>query len=1175
MNENTEVPPADEQGRSPEEVTPGGTSLVDVVMNKDTEAPPVDGGDRSPEDTDIPPADDPGPSADETPRSPGDTKKGSANESDPPADESDRSPVDNEELLRDEPDSDRPPAGVPPQSTSSADVVLSEQATIIAVQDEEMDVPIKCVDIKTGQEVHVFVAGRMTDPAFETFTPPDLEIPKDIPYSTSRSTNFTHFGVPSKQHKQRSNQWLTDLKKHDGDIVRANVFYGSVRSLLGQNWLRDEIIDYCAKHLGTLFCGDVSPYSTFIFPHNFVTRLRNLGHQRIEGVLDVKKGVKIAVNLSPQKNLMDYDHLIIYNNPGRLHWNVVVVFPKKKRIELFDSLTACDKTPLTAVWHFLVAYCRQTSTFEPKGWKLYHSCPGVGKQTDQYNCGLFAILYSVAIHHHNDLNKVTSDNCNRLRRHLIMHFWRSASHGQRLTQAWNKEYPVPVAPVVPVSSDQNSPRRPVPIVTQGLFSQEAPDKKPITQDTAGHDVRETTNTNQSKMVATHSELSDGFNSYEEYVNHIEELNLSRESKDNFLGKLALLKDESNPIQFRVVWNAFYEAIEDDQLMESMDYLDHLEEAGDEEPICLDSKRSADSMSDHPFLSDDEDIPSMPASKKVARLPGSKQIDTGLTDTESEDNSSVKTDNEVGSGSDGAGDQKPKAKPTVRIVQPTIDKAPRRVNVRRQGKTLPKNRNKRKPKSDIITQEDIVKRWRALELSQEIHNHNKYPVLFNNRSDFPYQIQDIVDVPEANLTHELCRLPAMCFTYQNLTDLVAERWKKHGSEYQWPVPPLNVASRHLGRQFKTREEQKEEAERRRQVKEGHEEYAKNCINELVEEKARINRRVDKQVDRLLKIHFQKHQDNKTRKISDTNAAVKEIKKSMDKEFGFSNKMNMAERREVTKMENNLTKVTKTRYQKMMKAISEIAYIRFRPAGIGADKKPYISTFDVKKANDPKCIHLINTEWIANWLSIVYFRLAKKLPNVWLHVPIGSSRADLAPFTILTDLPLKYPQGHKNLCLVKGLSSALYYMGLVQESGMLNLAAYKYEHLSLEEAYAYLQKDMKHYCPCIGIGRALSLPRSVGARSKKRRKATMTFQDLLADKSAFPTVVIPRGIDQCVNHAVCVVDDLVFDSTQPKALSLSKETFDWICGEDGCDGLHFAVRFDRSFKTKALKRKLCLH
>ena len=97
---------------------------------------------------------------------------------------------------------------------------------------------------------------------------------------------------------------------------------------------------------------------------------------------------------------------------------------------------------------------------------------------------------------------------------------------------------------------------------------------------------------------------------------------------------------------------------------------------------------------------------------------------------------------------------------------------------------------------------------------------------------------------------------------------------------------------------------------------------------MEEKSRVNHRVDKQVDRLLKVHFEKHQDRKTRRISDTNAAAKEIKNAMNKEFGFSNKMNMAERREVTKMEKNLSKVTKTRYDKMIKVIGEIAYIRFK-------------------------------------------------------------------------------------------------------------------------------------------------------------------------------------------------------------------------------------------------------
>ena len=63
---------------------------------------------------------------------------------------------------------------------------------------------------------------------------------------------------------------------------------------------------------------------------------------------------------------------------------------------------------------------------------------------------------------------------------------------------------------------------------------------------------------------------------------------------------------------------------------------------------------------------------------------------------------------------------------------------------------------------------------------------------------------------------------------------------------------------------------------------------------------------------------------------------------------------------------MAKSTKTKYRNTLKAISEIAYIQFRLAGVGADKQPYISTFVVRKANDPIFIHLINS-----WLSIVYF------------------------------------------------------------------------------------------------------------------------------------------------------------------------------------------------------------
>lgn len=53
---------------------------------------------------------------------------------------------------------------------------------------------------------------------------------------------------------------------------------------------------------------------------------------------------------------------------------------------------------------------------------------------------------------------------------------------------------------------------------------------------------------------------------------------------------------------------------------------------------------------------------------------------------------------------------------------------------------------------------------------------------------------------------------------------------------------------------------------------------------------------------------------------------------------------------------------------------------------------------------------------------------------------------------------------------------------------------------------------------------------------------------------------------VEHAVCIVDDLIFDSTQPFALTLSKDSLDWICGDGGCVGAYFAVRFQSNFKTK---------
>ena len=52
--------------------------------------------------------------------------------------------------------------------------------------------------------------------------------------------------------------------------------------------------------------------------------------------------------------------------------------------------------------------------------------------------------------------------------------------------------------------------------------------------------------------------------------------------------------------------------------------------------------------------------------------------------------------------------------------------------------------------------------------------------------------------------------------------------------------------------------------------------------------------------------------------------------------------------------------------------------------------------------------------------------------------------------------------------------------------------------------------------------------------------MTVNSLIKDQSIFLAIIVPAGKTMGVEHAFCVVDDLIFDSTQPFALTLSKKS-----------------------------------
>ena len=104
-------------------------------------------------------------------------------------------------------------------------------------------------------------------------------------------------------------------------------------------------------------------------------------------------------------------------------------------------------------------------------------------------------------------------------------------------------------------------------------------------------------------------------------------------------------------------------------------------------------------------------------------------------------------------------------------------------------------------------------------------------------------------------------------------------------------------------------------------------------------------------------------------------------------------------------------------------------------------------------------------------------------------------------------MKYQQGDRNLCLIKSLASALFYIGLNDESGQINSQSNQYEHLSLDKAYQKLQNDMKEYVPKIGVEFPYNRNFST-SRKKTKETQKMTIEDLLK-KIIFPTVVVPEG------------------------------------------------------------------
>ena len=92
--------------------------------------------------------------------------------------------------------------------------------------------------------------------------------------------------------------------------------------------------------------------------------------------------------------ITDLDVLVFVVNITHRHWQVIAVFPDKKKIEIFDSLGSTDLESCQAIWYFLVElYHRDLDeVVDWLEWHIYFGRDYIPKQQDGFNCGLFANL---------------------------------------------------------------------------------------------------------------------------------------------------------------------------------------------------------------------------------------------------------------------------------------------------------------------------------------------------------------------------------------------------------------------------------------------------------------------------------------------------------------------------------------------------------------------------------------------------------------------------------------------------------------------------------------------------------------------------------------------------------------------------------------------------------------
>ena len=211
--------------------------------------------------------------------------------------------------------------------------------------------------------------------------------------------------------------------------------------------------------------------------------------------------------------------------------------------------------------------------------------------------------------------------------------------------------------------------------------------------------------------------------------------------------------------------------------------------------------------------------------------------------------------------------------------------------------------------------------------------------------------------------------------------------------------------------------------------------------------------------------------------------------------------------------------------------------------------------------------ISPSWYEHVFEKEYLLLLKQHPNKFFHVPLGSSAvvdgSTDAPSELRTQVPVMFQQHDEEFCLVNSVASALQYCNYKDEASQIAASASKLSVLPGNFAITELMKLMAKVVSINGK------PTIYNQRRNKKPPKIMTMMELLVP-SPYVTLVQPMCGDGGADHAVCVVDDLIFDTRFKFALHLKEKTFHWICGSHGMKRLGPIYRFNQNANGPCQKK-----